>query len=38
LNLFELDIPVSTSVSALTGEILSVDQPTWLKVLGFMFS
>jgi len=38
LNLFELDIPVSTSVSALTGEILSIDQPAWLRILGFVFS
>ena len=38
MNLFEINIPVSTSVSALTGEVLSVDQPAWLRVLGFMFS
>jgi len=38
LNLIKLDIPVSASVSALTGEILSIDQPTWLRVLGFVFS
>ena len=38
LNLFEINIPVSTSISALTGEVLSVDQPAWLRVLGFMFS
>jgi hypothetical protein len=38
LNLFKIDIPVSTSVSALTGEILSIDQPTWLRILGFVFS
>jgi hypothetical protein len=38
LNLFKLNIPVSTSVSALTGEILFIDQPAWLRVLGFVFS
>jgi len=38
LNLFELNIPVSTSVSALTGEILSIDQPAWLRIFGFVFS
>jgi hypothetical protein len=38
LNLFKIDVPVSTSVSALTGEILSIDQPTWLRILGFVFS
>jgi hypothetical protein len=37
-NLIKLDIPVQTKVSASTGEILTVEQPTWLKVLGFVFS
>jgi hypothetical protein len=38
LNIINLQIPVRASVSALTGEILSVEQPTWLRILGFMFS
>ena len=37
-NLIKINIPVTTKVSASTGEILSVEQPMWLKVLGFMFS
>lgn len=37
-NLFNHKVPVSTYVSASTGEILSVDQPTWLKILGFLFA
>jgi len=38
LNLFKFEIPVKTSISALTGEVLSVEQPTWLRIFGFMFS
>ncbi|MEJ2441553.1 MAG: hypothetical protein P8Y06_01370 [Patescibacteria group bacterium] len=40
LNLFNLvDYPVEvkTKVSALTGEIVSIDQPTWLKIISFLF-
>src|SRR4030067_966830 len=37
-NLIKINIPVTTKISASTGEILSVEQPMWLKVLGFMFS
>lgn len=36
-NVFEYSTPVSIRVSASTGEILSVEQPTWLKVIGFLF-
>lgn len=36
-NIFEYPVPVSARVSASTGAILSVEQPTWLKVLGFLF-
>ena len=36
-DLFEYKVPVKASVSASTGEILSVDQPTWLRILGFLF-
>ncbi|MFV1917106.1 MAG: hypothetical protein ACC618_01285 [Patescibacteria group bacterium] len=36
-DLFEYKVPVKAVVSASTGEILSVEQPTWLRVLGFLF-
>ena len=36
-NLLSYDVPVKVSVSALTGEILNVDQPPLLRVLGFIF-
>lgn len=36
-NLFDYSVPVSARVSASTGEVLSVDQPTWLRILGFLF-
>lgn len=41
INLFDIyehKVPVKAVVSASTGEILSVDQPTWLRVLGFLFT
>jgi len=37
-NLVEYSVPVSSRVSASTGEILSVNQPTWLRILGFLFT
>ncbi len=37
-NLVELKVPVITHVSTTTGEILLVDQPKWLSILGFMFA
>lgn len=33
-NLFSYPIEVRTTVSASTGEVLSVDEPVWLKVLN----
>lgn len=36
-NLFEFATPVSAKVSASTGEVLNIEQPTWLKVIGFLF-
>lgn len=36
-NLFSYPVDVKTTVSASTGEVLSVDEPIWLKVLGFAF-
>lgn len=38
VNLFKFQVPVTTSISALTGEVLFVDQPAWLRVFGFLFS
>lgn len=35
-NLIEYPVPVKVNVSASTGEILSVDQPTWLRVIRFL--
>ena len=37
-DLVKLNIPVKVSVSVLTGEVISIEQPSWLKVLGFLFS
>lgn len=37
-NIHTLSIPVTASVSALTGEILSIDQPAWLRIFGFLFT
>ncbi|KKT32789.1 MAG: hypothetical protein UW21_C0018G0005 [Candidatus Woesebacteria bacterium GW2011_GWB1_44_11b] len=37
-NVFDYSVAVKAVVSASTGEILSVDQPAWLKVLGFLFT
>lgn len=36
-NLFSYPVDVKTTVSASTGEVLSIDEPIWLKVLGFAF-
>ncbi len=36
-DLFEYSVPVTSYVSASTGEILSTEQPEWLRVLGFLF-
>ena len=37
-NIYKYPFPIKTYVSASTGEIISVDQPAWLRVLGFLFS
>jgi hypothetical protein len=40
INLFDLyehRIPVKARVSASTAEVLSVEQPEWLRILGFLF-
>lgn len=36
-NMFEYSIPVTIKVSASTGEILTIDEPSWLKIFGFLF-
>jgi hypothetical protein len=38
LNLLEYSIPVKTQVSALTGEIVLIEQPVWLNIFGFLFT
>jgi hypothetical protein len=38
LNIASFNIPVTTLVSTTTGEILLVDQPKWLSVIGFLFT
>lgn len=35
-NLIEYPVPVKVRVSASTGEILSIDQPTWLRIIRFL--
>lgn len=37
-NLLNYGVPVTTYISTSTGEVLSVDQPTWLRVTGFLFN
>lgn len=36
-NIFDYAISVKTTISASTGEILSIDEPSWLKVFSFLF-
>lgn len=38
VNLLQLQVPVTSRVSAITGEIISIDQPKWLSIFGFLFS
>jgi hypothetical protein len=37
-NVYNYRVPVDGEVSASTGEIVSVNEPIWLKVIGFIFS
>lgn len=37
-NLINYGVPVTTYISTSTGEVLTVDQPTWLRVVGFLFT
>lgn len=36
-NLASIKADVKSTVSATTGEVLNLDEPQWLKILGFMF-
>jgi hypothetical protein len=38
VNLVEYSVPVNASVSVSTGQVVKVDEPVWLKVLGFLFA
>lgn len=38
LNVYSIPVKVKTSISALNGEVIKVDEPVWLKVFGFLFS
>ena len=37
-NLFDIKAPISLTVSALDGQLLDIEQPTWYKVFGFLFN
>jgi hypothetical protein len=36
LKFLDYGVPVTVYISASTGEIVSIDQPTWLRILGFL--
>jgi len=36
-NLLDYPVEVKTKVSVLTGEIVEIDQPTWLRIVSFLF-
>lgn len=36
LKFIDYAVPVTVYVSASTGEIVSIDQPTWLRIFGFL--
>jgi hypothetical protein len=36
-NLLEYSLPVTARISATTGEIMSIDNPKWLKFVAFLF-
>lgn len=38
LDFYEYSIPITSNVSATTGEILYVDAPGWLKVINVLFT
>lgn len=36
-NIFKYSTPVEVKISASTGEIISIEKPDWLRILGFLF-
>ena len=38
LNFLDYPVEVTASISATTGKLVEVDQPVWLRVLGFLFT
>lgn len=36
LKFIDYAVPVTVHISASTGEIVSIDQPTWLRIFGFL--
>ena len=36
LKFVDYAVPVTVHISASTGEIVSIDQPTWLRIFGFL--
>jgi len=37
LRIYEFSVPLTTSVSVSTGEVVSIDQPVWLPLLSIFF-
>lgn len=35
-DLYEYKVPVKARISASTGEVLSIEQPEWLSIIGFL--
>jgi hypothetical protein len=36
-DIFEYPLPVTTKVSASTGELVGIEEPKWLRFVGFLF-
>lgn len=37
LSFYDIKIPITAEVSASTGEVVSIDNPEWLKFISFLF-
>ncbi|MFC1710337.1 hypothetical protein ACFL0F_01580 [Patescibacteria group bacterium] len=37
VGVYDFEIPITARVSALTGEVIAIDEPSWLKPLSFLF-
>lgn len=37
-NVMTINAPVNVSVSAISGEVINVEKPQWLRIFGFLFS